>query len=169
LPAEREEREMSDAFSNYLMLLDDIEQIPLTARESPGLPTGERAVVIARVVQLVRDRVLPQSDREEAGLEALLGDGLIGLTRERGTSGAADHDAILAPVDELTRADPRDGARVQELLYRLHGAIARHFGEAEVILASAGSEKRPPSPGASGRYVSARSQRAHTGPSTWFG
>jgi hypothetical protein len=164
---------MTDAFSEYVTLLDEMEQIPVAARASAGLSTEQRAATIARVLELVRDRVLPQSDREEAGLEALLGDDLAAFSRTRGTSGAVDHDAILAPVDELARADPRDGAHVQELLYRLHAAIAGHFGEAELILATEGMEEQSQRPGSwadtSWRRPSERSQRDHTGPSIWFG
>ena len=164
---------MTDAFSEYVVLLDDIEQIPVAARASPSLSTEQRAATTAQVVELVRGRVLPQSDREDAGLQALLGDGLTALARTAGASGAADRDAILAPVDELIRADPRDGARVQELLYRIHAAIAGHFREAELMRASAGIEEQPPRhgapPDASGRHASERSPREYAGPSTWFG
>jgi hypothetical protein len=170
---ELEELEMTDAFSEYVTLLKEIEQIPVAARASGSLSAEERAATVARVVDLVRDRVLPQSEREEAGLEALLGDGLVAFARTRGASGGVDHDAILAPVDELARADPRRGARVQELLYRLHAAIAGHFGEAELILASEGMEEqaqRHGSPVAAGwPRAGGRSDRGYTGPSAWFG
>jgi hypothetical protein len=172
-PCELEELEMTDPFSEYVTLLDEIERIPVAARASASLSNEQRRATIARVVELVRDRVLPQSDREEAGLQALLGDGLAASAGTRGTSGGVDHDAILAPVDELARADPRDGPRVQQLLYRLHAAIAAHFGEAEFILATAGTEEQSPRPGpsaaASWRRATERSHPDHTGPSTWFG
>lgn len=164
---------MTDAFSEYVTLLDEIERIPVAAQASAGLSSEQRAATVARMVELVRDRVLPQSDREEAGLQALLGDGPAAFARTRETSGWVDHDAILAPVDELARADPRDGARVQELLYRLHAAVARHFGEAELILSTAGLGDQSPKPGsltaASRRRATKTSHRDHTGPSAWFG
>jgi hypothetical protein len=163
---------MTDAFSEYLILLDDIEQIPLAARESPRRSAEERAAVVARVVELVRDRVLPQSDREEAGLEALLDDGHTGFGDAPQASDVAGHDAILALADELTRANPEDGGRVQELLYRVHAAIAGHFGEAELIHASMGGEEplvASPSVGVRERSLAETRARVHTGPSTWFG
>lgn len=164
---------MTDAFSEYVTLLDEIERIPVAARASAGLSNEQRAATVARVVDLVRDRVLPQSDREEAGLQALLGDGFAAFARTRGAAGGVDHDAILAPVDELARADPRDGARVQGLLYRLHAAIAGHFGGAELILATAGMEERSPRRGspplAGWGRATKRSHRGYTGPSAWFG
>jgi hypothetical protein len=164
---------MTDAFSDYVMLMSDIEQIPEEARESLEFSTQQRAETIARVVDLVRDRVLPQSDREEASLEALLGGGRTTFGRAPAACGATDHDAILVPVEELTHADPRDGTRVQELLYRIHAALAGHFAEAELILASAAVEGRPPTRDSSlresGREAGERSLQGHTGASTWFG
>ncbi len=41
---------MSDASSEYVALLDDVEHIPLAAREPASLSTEERAAVMARVV-----------------------------------------------------------------------------------------------------------------------
>jgi hypothetical protein len=177
---------MNDAFSDYLTLLDDIEQLPLAARESPSLSAEERATVVARVVELVRNRVVPQSDREEAGREALLDDGGSASRGAPATqaAGLAGHDAILAPIDELVDANPKDGARVQELLYRVHTAIACRFGEAELIHASMPDEEPPairasplgpgPSVGKLGTrspalFVGMPGRRVQTGPSAWFG
>ncbi len=164
---------MTDPFSEYVTLLDEIERLPVAARASESLSHEQRAATVARVVELVRDRVLPQSDREEAGLQALLGDGLAAFAGTPGTFGGVDHDAILAPMEELARTDPRDGARVQELLYRLHAAIAGHFGEAELILATAVKEERSPRraspPRASRPRATERSHRDYAGVSAWFG
>ena len=84
-----------------------------------------------------------------------------------------DHEAIIAPVDELAHADPCDGARVQELLYRLHAAIAGHFGEAELLLDSTVVEKPPRMQGvpieASARSETDIDEREDMGPSRWFG
>ncbi|HEY4828095.1 MAG TPA: hypothetical protein VIH85_15070 [Solirubrobacteraceae bacterium] len=148
---------MSDVFSEYVTLFDEIEQIPVTARESRLLSVPQRAEAVARVVELVRDRVLPQSDRDCAGREALLDDGSGGALR------LPDHDAILAPLEELDRVDPADGARVQELLYRLHAVISGHFSEAEVMLTSMGDDE--PAPRTGGRFV----RREYARPSAWFG
>jgi hypothetical protein len=164
---------LTDAFSDYVVLLDEIGQIPAAARASPNLSTEQRAATVAQVVELVRNRVLPQSDREEACLETLLGDELTALAHARRVPETTDHDAILAPVAELTHADPQDGARIQTLLYRIHAAIAGHFGEAELILAPAQLEEPAPrhgaSPGSSDLHASERGHRYHPGPSAWFG
>jgi len=147
---------MNDPFSDYVGLLDDIERIPLTAREAPRLSPEQRAVAVAQVVALVRDRVLPQSDLKDAGLEALLDDG--GDASSRGIqSGVPHHDTILARIDELAGASPSDVIRVQELLYGLHTALAGHFSETELILLSQSEDKAP------------ASAAAPLGASRWFG
>jgi hypothetical protein len=97
---------MTDAFSEYVALLDDVEQIPVAARELPTLSDKQRAVTMAQVVELVRRRVLPQSDREQAGLEALFDDRVAALARARRASGdTGDHDAIIDRARR--RARPR--------------------------------------------------------------
>lgn len=111
---------MSDPFSEYVTLLGDVGEIAVAARDSPSLSSEQRAATMARVLKLVRDRVLPQSDREEAGREALFDDRAAGLARaHKAAADTTDHQAIVAPVHDLAGADPHDGARVQELLYRL--------------------------------------------------
>jgi hypothetical protein len=74
--------------------------------------------------------VLPQSHRKQAGLEALLDARVADLAR------ASDHDAITAPADELIRADPRDGVRVQGTPVWVYAAVASHFGEADLLAAT---------------------------------
>jgi hypothetical protein len=162
---------VTDVFSQYVTLLDEIEQIPSVARRSRSLTTAQRAEVVARVVELVRDRVLPQSDRDCAGREALLDDGggMVSVAAVTDVMrGSADHDAILAPLDELAHVNPADVVRVQQLLYRVHAAIAGHFSEAELMLASMGDDadlvQRPP------RITGGRlTERPYTGASRWFG
>jgi hypothetical protein len=164
---ELEELEMTDVFSQYVTLLDEIEQIPVTARESRNLSTEERAAAVARVVDLVRDRVLPQSARDRAGREALLDDGR--GARSTGVAfRSARHDAIRAPLAALASVNPADGARVQELLYRLHEAIAGQFSEAELMLASMAAEGLPAPPGPRIRAREMVTVEC-THPSAWFG
>jgi hypothetical protein len=162
---------VTDVFSQYVTLLDEIEQIPTVARQSRALTTAQRAEAVARVVELVRDRVLPQSDRYRAGREALLDDGggMVSVAAVMDVSvGSADHEAILEPLDELARANPSDAVRVQSLLYRVHAAIAGRFSEAELMLASMGDDVDV-APRAQritgGRFA----QREYAGASRWFG
>ena len=134
---------MSDAFSEYVALLDDIEHIAVAASESSRLSPEERTLVMARILKLVRDRVLPQSDREEEGLEALLPGGVAAVAGPLGTSQRTrNRDAIVERIDDLAQVDPRDEAQVQMLLYRLHAAIAVRRGEAELIFATASERER---------------------------
>ena len=164
---------MTNPFSEYVALLGDIEQIPVAARDLPSFSSEQRAATMTRVVELVRGRVLPQSDLEEAGRDALFDDRATPAGAPRAARDTTSHEAILAPVDELAHADPRDGARVQELLYRLHAAIAGHFGEAELMLAATAVETPPRihgmSSGARARSDSDIDEREDVGPSRWFG
>ncbi|HYB29635.1 MAG TPA: hypothetical protein VEF89_23700 [Solirubrobacteraceae bacterium] len=158
---------MTDEFSQYVTLLDEIEQIPVIARESPNYSAEERGATVARVVAFVRDRVLPQSDRDCAGREALFdygGGAAVADVALRSTS----HDAILARLESLARVNPTDAPRVQAVLYRLHAAIAAHFSEAELMLASMIEEGLPTRPGP---RIRAREMVAveRTHPSAWFG
>ncbi len=164
---------MSNAFSEYVALLGDVEHIPETARELPMLSARERARVMARVVDFVRERVLPQSDLEEQGLDALSYSVVAAVGDERTSPRRRDHDAIVERIDELAHGDPQDGAQAQELLYRLHGAIADHFGDAELMLASASDwgwspPRRQPVTMSSLSAEGAR-ERDYVGPSPWFG
>ncbi|HTU86121.1 MAG TPA: hypothetical protein VMF57_11140 [Solirubrobacteraceae bacterium] len=154
---------MTDVFSQYVTLVDEIERIPVTARESVSMSVEQRAAAVAHVVELVRDRVLPQSDRDHAGREALLDDD--GILDRAAVAGAADHDAILAAVNDLARVNPTNAARVKDRLYRLHTAIAAHFSEAELMLATMrGDEELAPEIGGR-RFV----RREYAGASDWFG
>ena len=164
---------MTNPFSEYVALLGDVEQIPVVARELPSFSSEQRAATMARVVELVRDRVLPQSDLEAAGRDALFDDRATPAGAPRAVRDTTDHEAILAQMDELAHTDPRDGARVQELLYRLHAAIAGHFGEAELMLAATAAESPPRihgmSSGARARSDSDIDEREDVRPSRWFG
>jgi hypothetical protein len=134
---------MSDPFSEYVALLDDIEHIPVAASESSRLSREDRAVVTAGILKLVRDRVLPQSDLEAERRETLLPGGVAAVVGRGGTSQRArDNDAIVERIDDLAHVDLRDAAEVERLLYRLHAAIAGHFGEAELTVAAATESER---------------------------
>jgi hypothetical protein len=144
---------MRDAYSEYVALLDHIEHIPVASSEASRLSPEECAVVMARIAKFVRDRVLAQSDLEAERLGALLHGGVAAVAGEReALRRTPDHHAIVELIDELAHVDPRDRVRVQTLLYGLYAAIAGHFVEAELIVASASEGERD--------YVS---------PSAWFG
>jgi hypothetical protein len=166
-----QELEVTDVFSQYVTLLDEIEQIPIVARQSRTLTTAQRAEAVTRVVELVRERVLPQSERDRAGRQALLDDGggMVSVAAVTDAMlGSAERDPILVPLDELAQVDPSDVVRVQQLLYRVHAAIAGHFSEAELMLASMGDDadlvQRAP------RITPRRfAEREYAGASRWFG
>lgn len=161
---------MTDVFLQYVTLLDEIEQIPIMARESRQLSSEQRAELMAGVVELVRNRVLPQSDRDFAGRQALLDDEDALDALNRGVvAGDREHAAILVPLDDLARANPSDAARVQRLMYAVHDAIAGRFSRAELMLASMGDddyELAPRAPRITGDRVD---RREYARPSAWFG
>jgi hypothetical protein len=164
-----QELEVTDVFSQYVTLLDEIERIPIVARQSRTLTTAQRAEAVTRVVELVRERVLPQSERDRAGRQALLDDGG-GIVSVAAVTDAmlGSRDPILVPLDELAQVDPSDVVRVQQLLYRVHAAIAGQFSEAELMLASMGDDadlvQRAPRI-TRGRFA----EREYAGASRWFG
>jgi hypothetical protein len=128
---------MSDAFSNYVALIESIDHIPLAAQQARTLSPEEREVVMTRVVDFVRERVMPQAELEDDGVEDVFYTGLAAIPEPGGTAWHAPDREIARLAEELAQVDPADGARMRELLYELHAAIARHFGEAELMVASA--------------------------------
>jgi hypothetical protein len=136
LIASIEEAAMSQPLERYVALLNDVDHIPLAARETPALSREERATIVARVLEFVRDDVLPQADIEEEAQEALFYAG-VGVVTDDGVfpRWRPDHDDIVARMDALAGADPADGTAVQDALYGLHRAAERHFqGAAEFLL-----------------------------------
>jgi hypothetical protein len=87
---------------------------------TPRLSPEERGLVRARVLDFVRQQVVPQAEGEEA---------VHGLSN--------GHGRIKRTAKKLAGVDVNDGVRVEALLYELHAAIARHFAEAELMLNSA--------------------------------
>jgi hypothetical protein len=128
---------MSDAFTNYVALIESIDHIPVAAQQSRSLSPEEREVVMTRVVDFVRDRVMPQAKLEDDGAEDVFYTGLAAIPEPGGAAWHTPDHEIARLAEELARVDPADGARVRELLYELHTAVARHFGEAELMVASA--------------------------------
>jgi iron-sulfur cluster repair protein YtfE (RIC family) len=112
-------------------LLDHIEHIRHAAREMPELSVEEREALRGRVLGFLRDTLLPHAQAEEEVLYPA-------WARLVGHPDAAapmvhDHEAIVARVERLDRADVNDAAELQELLYELHALIVVHFRKEEDI------------------------------------
>jgi hypothetical protein len=110
----------------------ELDRIREAARVVPGFAPDERRSVIAPIVTFMHERFLPRADAEEAAIYPKLGRA---FSRDVTTLLLFHHRVIERQVAELAAADPREGARLQELLYGLHGLIESHLArERELYL-----------------------------------
>ena len=112
-------------------LLSHIEHVRQAAREVPRLSEEERKALVGRILQFLRGTLVPHAQAEEAVLYPE-------WAKLVGFEGAAvpmihDHEAIVARVERLARADTADVDTLQELLYGLHALISVHFRKEEDI------------------------------------
>lgn len=112
-------------------LLDQIEQIRLTARELPGLSPERRAELRDELVEFFRHTLDPHAKEEERELYPAVG-------RKLGHPDATapmiyDHLAIKELAMNLAEADTADTDRLQELLYGLYALIRVHFWKEEEL------------------------------------
>jgi Hemerythrin HHE cation binding domain len=110
----------------------ELERIRKAARAVPGLSFEERQSVVDPIVTVMHERFLPRADAEEAAIYPKLGRA---FSRDVTTLLLFHHRLIERQAAELAAADPREGARLQELLYGLHGLIESHLArERELYL-----------------------------------
>jgi hypothetical protein len=112
-------------------LLDGIEHIRLAARELPVLSPVERDLVRGRVVDFLRDTLVPHSLVEESELYPA-------VARLLGHADATkpmiyDHLAIRERLADLVDADAGDLPRLQELLYGIYALIKVHLWKEEEL------------------------------------
>lgn len=112
-------------------LLGHIEHIRQAARELTTLSPEERQVLVDRILDFLRQTLLPHAEAEERVLYPE-------WARLAGSPDAAepmihDHQAILARTNELAHTDPGDIDQLQELLYGLYALISVHFRKEEEI------------------------------------
>jgi iron-sulfur cluster repair protein YtfE (RIC family) len=112
-------------------LLAHVEQIRVAASEMTELAVEEREMVIGRVLEFLRNTLLPHAEWEEQVLYMAIGD-LLGDRKSTATM-SRDHVAIARMIEALAEADLTDVARLQELLYGLHALISVHFEKEEEI------------------------------------
>ena len=117
----------------HSQLLDQVERMPVIARELPALSGEERIEIVEGVVAFLAEILLPHAEAEQhvlyPGAERMLGDDRDG--------GAVAHDRreVRARIAELAASDPDDVGALQEILYALHALLAVHLEhEAEVYL-----------------------------------
>ena len=112
-------------------LLAHVDQIRVAAGEVSDLAVEEREVVVRRVLDFLRDMLMPHAEWEEQILYTAVGE-LLGDPQATATM-SRDHVAIGRMIEALAETDSNDIARLQELLYGLHALIRVHFEKEEEI------------------------------------
>jgi hypothetical protein len=128
----------------------ELEQIRNAARAVPTLSSAERERVVDRILALLHERFLPRGDTEEATIYPT---NARALSEEVTASLVFDHLLIEAQAAELAAADPRDGAKLQELLYGIRVLMDSHLEREQHLYA------RLPFGSGEARRALARSER----------
>ena len=122
-------------------LLEHIEHIAESAREVPRLSDEERQALRERILGFLRGTLIPHAKAEEKVLYPEWAK-LVGFA-DAAAPMIHDHEAIVARIERLERADIHDIDSLQELLYGLHALITVHFGKEERIQLPA-FDRQPP-------------------------
>jgi iron-sulfur cluster repair protein YtfE (RIC family) len=117
--------EIETVREGHFELRQDLDHIRLAAQELPRVSPEERRVMIDRILEYLRDTVLPHAADEEQSLYPLVGK-ILGNPEATHTM-IHDHLAIRARVVELAATAEHDVDRLQELLYGLYALITVHF------------------------------------------
>jgi hemerythrin superfamily protein len=112
-------------------LAEHIDHLAEAARELPRLSDDERGALRERLLAFLRGTLIPHARAEEEVLYPAWAE-LVGYP-DAALPMIHDHEAIVARVDRLARADLRDIDALQELLYGLHALIGVHFRKEEDI------------------------------------
>ncbi len=115
-------------------LLGDVEHIRIAARQMPELSPGEREVVRARVLDFLRDTLVPHAKLEEREIYPKVAR-ILGHPDSTATM-TYDHLAIRERTADLADVELEDVARLQELLYGLYALIKVHFWKEEELYLS---------------------------------
>jgi iron-sulfur cluster repair protein YtfE (RIC family) len=110
-------------------LLEHIEHIAESAREVPRLSDEERQTLRERILGFLRGTLIPHAKAEEKVLYPEWAK-LVGFA-DAAAPMIHDHEAIVARIERLERADIHDIDSLQELLYGLHALISVHFRKEE--------------------------------------
>jgi iron-sulfur cluster repair protein YtfE (RIC family) len=116
---------------DHAKLRDNIEHIRLAARELPALSPEERHAIVGRILDFLRETLLPYAEEEEQWLYAAVGKVLGNPESTRPMT--HDHIAIRVRVLELAATEDTDVDRFQELLYGLYALISVHFWKEEQL------------------------------------
>jgi iron-sulfur cluster repair protein YtfE (RIC family) len=110
-------------------LRDQIEHLPVIARNLPGMEAADRAETVELVVGFLADMLLPHCAAEERILypEAarLLGED------DASDAVAADREHVRGLLSRLAAADDRDVGTLQEIVVALYVLLASHMWREE--------------------------------------
>jgi iron-sulfur cluster repair protein YtfE (RIC family) len=112
-------------------LLVHIEHVGQAAREVARLDRGERELLVGRILDFLRGTLVPHAKAEEEVLYPEWAK-LVGYPAAAAPM-VHDHEAIVARIERLERADLDDVDTLQELLYGLSALIGVHFRKEEDI------------------------------------
>ncbi|MGZ8481831.1 MAG: hemerythrin domain-containing protein [Candidatus Limnocylindria bacterium] len=122
----------TEAFrEEHRRLLVHVDQIRAAGAEVTDLAPDERRALVGRILEFLRNTLVPHAEWEEQVLYAAVGK-LLGNTAATATM-SRDHVAIRRMIDALAEADVSEVTRLQELLYGLHALIVLHFEKEEEI------------------------------------
>ena len=120
----------TEAFrEEHEQLLEHIEHIAESARELPRLSDEERDALRERILGFLRGTLIPHAKAEEKVLYPEWSK-LLGFA-DAAAPMIHDHEAIVARIERLERADIHDVDLLQELLYGLYALIGVHFRKEE--------------------------------------
>lgn len=137
-----------------------IEHLVQAGREMPSLDAAEREVVVGRIVEFLRGTLIPHAKAEEEVLYPAWAK-LVGFA-DAAVPMVHDHEAIVARIERLERADSNDVDTLQELLYGLHALITVHFRKEEDIQLAAFDAAPPDLTRGVLERMEARTGHAHT-------
>ncbi len=120
----------TDAFrAEHAELLEHVEQLREAARRLPQMETAEREAAVGRILEFLRDSLVPHAEAEERVLYPAVAS-LLGNPEATATM-VSDHRAIVARIEALAATGAEDVDRLQELLYGLHALLILHFHKEE--------------------------------------
>jgi hypothetical protein len=130
-------------FDEHAEMRDQVEHLPVIARELPAILPDGRFEVVERIAAFLAEILLPHCAAEERVLypEAAR---LLGEEDESDTV-AADREQVRELLVRLAAVDVRDVGAIQEVLYALHALLQSHLWREEEVylkLAAAPDQER---------------------------
>lgn len=117
--------------ADHRRLLGHVERLRLAAAEAAELGHAEREVLVGQALAFLRGELVPHAEAEERVLYPAVAEQL--GAPEATAPMIHDHLAIRMRTAELEHTDPRDLAKLQELLYGLYALISVHFAKEEAL------------------------------------